>query len=141
MIGLRILLLLGFDLAPNDVLAYIILLREVEELADFSGTLGTETLRQYGVGEAGKFFVTLLDDDKRKDGDIGPNDAATNGLAAPLALAPLTIAGVAIRKEKTDTVGNEDTLLHGEALLVVAARNTEDIALEFVADSLSRYFL
>lgn len=141
MIGLRILLLLGFDLAPNDVLAYIILLREVEELADFSGTLRTETLGQYGVSEAGKLFVTLLDDDKRKDGDIGPNDAAANGLAAPLTLAPLTIAGVAIRKEEADTVGNEDTLLHGETLLVVSTRDTEDIALEFVADSLSRYFL
>jgi hypothetical protein len=44
---------------------------------------------------------------------------------------------MAIGKEETDAVGDEDTLLHGEALLVIATRDAEDIALEFLADGFS----
>jgi len=48
---------------------------------------------------------------------------------------------VAIDKEEADTVGNEDALLHGKTLLVVATGDAEDIAFELVSNGLSRDFL
>jgi hypothetical protein len=48
---------------------------------------------------------------------------------------------VAISKEKADTVRNEDALLHRETLFVIAARDAENIALEFFANGLSWDFL
>jgi len=35
-------------------------------------------------------------------------------------------------EEEADTVVDRDTLLHGEALLVVATSNAEDVALEVI---------
>ena len=64
MIWLGILLLLGCDLAPDDILAHVVLLGEVEKLADLGCTLGTETLGQDGVCETRKLIIALLDDDK-----------------------------------------------------------------------------
>jgi len=48
---------------------------------------------------------------------------------------------MAIGKEEADTMGNENTLFHRKALLVIAAGDTEDITLELVTDSLSRDLL
>jgi hypothetical protein len=58
------LLLLGCDLAPNDILAYVVLLGEVEELANLGCTLRTKALGQDIVGEARKLVVSLLNNDK-----------------------------------------------------------------------------
>jgi hypothetical protein len=48
---------------------------------------------------------------------------------------------VAIGEEKADTMRDKNTLLHGKALLVIAAGDAEDITLELVANSISRNFL
>ena len=42
-----------------------------------------------------------------------------------------------VGEEETDTVGEEDTLLHGETLLVVAASNAEDVALPLIAEGVA----
>jgi hypothetical protein len=41
---------------------------------------------------------------------------------------------VPVCEEKLDTVGDENTLLHGEALFVVTACDTEDVAFPFIAE-------
>jgi hypothetical protein len=48
---------------------------------------------------------------------------------------------VTIGKEEADTMRDEDTLLHRETLFVITARDAKDIALELVANGLSRDFL
>ena len=63
-IWLRILLLLGFDLAPDDILAYVIFLGKVKELTNLGGSLGTKTLGQNIIGETWKLIVSLLNDDE-----------------------------------------------------------------------------
>jgi len=63
-IWLGVLLLLGRDLAPDYILAHVVLLREVKELANLGCTLGAETFGQDGIGEARKLLVAFLDDDK-----------------------------------------------------------------------------
>ena len=42
---------------------------------------------------------------------------------------------MAIGKEEANTVGEKDTLFHGETLLVIATSDTENIALPFVTES------
>lgn len=48
---------------------------------------------------------------------------------------------MAVGKEELDTVQQEHTLLHEEALLVVAAGGAEDVALPFIPLQVTGYFL
>lgn len=86
--GLADLLSVLLVFTVNDVLADIILLGEVEELADVGGSLGTKTagLSRGGVGKSGNILLTLLDDHEVEDSKIGTDDAATDGLALTLTL-------------------------------------------------------
>jgi hypothetical protein len=120
---------------------HIIFLAETEEPADLRGTLGTKTLGVNGVGKAGEVGVTLLHNGEGKDREVGGDDAATDGLALALTSAARAVARVALGEEEAHTGGVHNTLLHGEALLVVAAGDLEDVALELVADGVARDFL
>lgn len=129
-------LLLGDDLTANDKLANVVLLGQVEELSNVVGTLGTETLGdgRLGVGETGDLLLTLLDNNEVKSLDIGADDAATNRLALALTGAARAVARVTLGEQKADTVGEKDTLLHGETLLVVTTADAEDVALPLLAE-------
>lgn len=140
-VGLRVLLLLARDFSPHNVLADVVLLGQIEELADLSRTLGAKTLGEDVVGQAGDVALALLDDNKGEDGDVGADDAATDRLALALTGAAGAVARVTVGKEETDTVGEKDTLLHGETLLVVAASDTEDVALPLIAERVARNLL
>jgi len=94
-----------------------------------------------GVGEAGQLGVALLDDGESEDSKVGGDDAATDGLALALTSAAGAVAGVAVGEEQAHTGRVHDTLLHGEALLVVAAGDLEDVALELVANGVAGDFL
>ena len=120
---------------------HIVFLAETEELADLGGTLGTKTLGVDGVGKAGELGVALLDDGEGKDSKVGGDDAAADGLALALTSAAGAVAGVAVGEEQANTGRVHDTLLHGEALLVVAAGDLEDVALELVANGVAGDFL
>lgn len=85
-----------------------------------------------GVGEAGDVLLALLDDGESKDGEIVADDAAADRLSLALTGAAGAVAGVAVGEEKADTVGGNDTLLHGETLLVVTAGDAEDVALPLI---------
>lgn len=117
---------------------YIVILGEAEELADLGGALGAEALGVDDVGQAGDVAVALLDDAEGEDGQVHADDAAADRLALALAGAAGAVAGVAIGEQEADTAGVHDTLLHGETLLVVAAGDAEDVALELVADGVTR---
>lgn len=117
---------------------HIIFLAETEEAADLGGTLGSETLGVHGVGETGDVGVALLDDAQGKDGQVHGDDAAANRLPLALTSAAGAVSRVAVGEEQADTGWVHDTLLHGEALLVVASSDAEDVALELVADGVTR---
>jgi hypothetical protein len=136
-VGLSTLLLLADDFTANNVFPDVVLLGQIEEPPDLGGTLGTETLGEDGVGKTGDLRLALLDDDERKDSDIGANDAATDRLAAALTGASGAVARVAIGEEELDTVGEEDTLLHGETLLVVSTGDTENISLPLISEGVA----
>jgi hypothetical protein len=86
--------------AAHDVLAHVVLLREVGELADARRTLRAEAARQHGVSETGQLGGALLDDDELHDGHVGAENAATNRLTT-------TLAGDEKEKEFVSTQGVE----------------------------------
>lgn len=78
----------------------------------------------------------LLDDYKEQDGNVGVDDAPADRLARAVAKWP-----PGRRAEELHTIEVEDTLFHGEALLVVAAWNAEDVILSFVFHRVARVIL
>ena len=83
------------------------------------------------------YRLSLLDNDHGKNSQIGVDDAAPDGLALLRSGAPLAVARVALLEEESDAAVGEDALLHGEALLVVAAANAEDIPIKLLAEGLA----
>jgi len=140
-IRLSIRVLLALNLPPNNILPNIVLLAQIEELANLGSPLGTETLGQNDVGQPGDLLVALLDNDEGQDGNIRADDAASHGLALALAGAAGTVARVTVREEEAHTVWEKDTLFHGETLLIVSTRDAENVAFPFVADRVARDFL
>lgn len=116
---------------------YVIVLGKIEELADLGGPLGSEPLGVGDVGKTGDFGLTLLDDGEGENGQIGTDDASTDGLPLALTSATGTVARSTLGEEQLDTVGQQNTLLHGETLLVVSTSDLEDVALELVTDGVA----
>lgn len=126
---------LAGDLATNDIFTDVVVFGEVKKFTNLGSTLGTKTTGHGGIGQARNISLADLDDDQREDSQIGGDDAATDTLTLALPGATGTVAGVTLGEEETDTVWDEDTLLHGEALLVVAPTDLEDVPLPLVAQA------
>jgi len=120
---------------------HIIFLAETKEAADLGSTLGAQTLGSNVISETGNVVVALLDDAEGEDREIHSDDAATNGLPLALTSTAGTVAAVALGEEQRHTGRVHDTLLHGEALLVVASGDPEDVSLELIADAVAGNFL
>jgi len=127
-------LLGGLQLSSDDKVSDIILLVEVEELSDLVGSLGSQSSVDDGVGEAGNVVVTLSDDNGGKYGEIVAGDATSNGLSLSLSLSAAGVAGVAVLEEESNSMSDEDTLLHAETLFVLTSGDSKDVALEFLAE-------
>ena len=60
------------------------------------------------------------------------------GLSSPSSIAThitsWSVARLTLAQEKPDTLVGQDTLLHGESLLVVSSSDPHDVALELVAE-------
>jgi len=132
---LILLALLCREWPLDDILAHVVLLRQHEKLPDLGRPLGPKPAGLGVVRQAGDLRLSLLHNDHGEDGQVGVDDAAPDGLALLLAGAPLAEASVALLEEESDAAVGEDALLHGEALLVVAARDAEGVALPLVAQA------
>lgn len=133
--------LLRGDLAVDDKLADIVVLGEVEELADLAGALRAEAAGHSRVSQPGDRSLARLGDDEGKGGNVGADNAATHRLAAALTVTAGTVARMASGEKEASTPSKQDTLLHGEALLVVTTGNLEHIALPLITESVSLNFL
>lgn len=114
----------------DDVFGDIVVLGQVEELADLGGSLWSELAWENGVGESFDLSISLLHDDEGKSGHVGVDDASTDGLSLALSVLALTVAGLSLLQEKTNTSVGENSLLHWESLLVVSSSDSDDISLE-----------
>lgn len=74
--------------------------------------------------------TTFLDDDQVENAEVGINDATADRLALTLSSPAGTVAGVALAEQQAHTTVGQHTLLHGEALLVVASADAHHIALQ-----------
>lgn len=133
--------LLGGNLAADDELADIVLLAQVEELADLAGTLGAETAGHSRVSEPRDGGLAGLHDNEGKGGNIGSDNATTDRLAAALTRATGAVARVANGEEEAGTLVQQNTLLHGETLLIVTTGNLQDVTLPLVTEGISLDFL
>ena len=130
---LGLLTLLDDQGALDNVLPDIILLGQVEQLPDLGSTLGTETSWNSAVGQARDLGFAFLDDGHGENGQVSVDDASADGFTLAFSGAALAVARVALAEKKADTSGSENSLLHGESLLVIASGDAKDVALPFVA--------
>ncbi|GFE53087.1 small subunit ribosomal protein S6e, putative [Babesia ovis] len=126
-----------FNLAPDDVLADIILGAEVKEFADLRSPLGTEPAGSVLISETGDFLGSLLDNHQVEDGEVGGGDAAAHRLTAHLTGPPRAVALHSLLQQKPYTASGENTLHHGKSLLVVTTRYFENVALELVTERIT----
>lgn len=72
---------------------------------------------------------TFLDNDQVENTEVGVNNAAADRLALALASPARTVAGVAFAEQQAHTAVSQNTLFHGEALLVIASADAHHITL------------
>eukprot|EP00955_Chlamydomonas_euryale_P071804 361200-Chlamydomonas_euryale.AAC.16 len=114
-----------------DVLAHIIVLGQVEELADLGRALGAAHARLLLISEARKLLLALLYNLEVEHRQVGRDDAAAHRLAATLAAAAAVAAEALLADghKQAHTLIGQHALAHAKALLVVATHDLEDVAL------------
>jgi hypothetical protein len=135
------LTLLVGERTGDDVLANIVILGQVEELADIVGTLGTQSTRNRFVGQSLYGVFTDLGDDQVQHSKVLPDDASTDRLTLSFARTPGSVGLVSLLTQETHSSVGQDTLTHGEALLIVSSRNAKDVSLKFFTQDVSINFL
>lgn len=125
------------DLTSDDKLADIVLLGKTKELSDVVGTLGSQTLGHSGVSQTLNLVVSLLENHQGQHSEVRSHNASTDRLSLALTSATGTVARVAVGQEQTNTGGVQNSLLHGESLLVVTSGNLEDVSLELITKRVS----
>merc|ERR1719217_1703105 len=134
-LDLRRLLLLS-SLTADNVLAHVVLLGQVEHLADVRSALRTEAPGLVVIRKPRDLLLAFLRHDELHDSEIRRCDAAPNALALTLAAGAISLHTLA--EEKTHAVVRQHTLHHREALLVVPARNLEDVAFKLITQRVGR---
>jgi hypothetical protein len=140
-IGFGIFFLTALHFSPDNILPDIILFPQIKELPDLSSPLRSQSLRQYIIRQTSDFTFTLLHDDQTQHGYIRADDATPNGFALALTRTAGTVAGMTIGEEEFDSVGEEDSLFHGESLFVITTCDTDDVTFPFVTNGVDRDFL
>merc|ERR1719183_2728633 len=136
-LDLRGLLLLP-GLAADHILADVVLLGQVEDLADVRRTLRAETAGLVVVRKPRNLLLALLRHDELHDGKVRRGDAAAHALALARALPPRAVRLHALAEQEAHALVRENALHHREALLVVTTRDLEHVPLEFVAERVGR---
>lgn len=93
--------------------------------------------------------ITFLNNDQVENAEVGVNDAPTDRLAFAFAGPAGTVAGVALAEEQAHAAMGQHTLLHGEALPVVAPADAHNVTLQkyrknsvlVLCSSIQRYFV
>ena len=111
------------------------------EFADAGGSLGAQSSGLGLVGESGNLLVALLDEGEGEGLDVGADDAASDGPSLALSFSLGSVSGGAGGEEEADSVVAEDSLLHGEAVLIESSVDSEDVSLELLAEGIGLNFL
>ena len=120
--------------SSHNVVSHVVLLGQTEKLSDVVGTLRAQSLWGGDVSQALNVRLTLLDDSKGNHRHVLVDNAASDGLSLSLTGSSWSVARVALRQQQSDSGWVQNTLLHGETLLVVTTGDLEDVALELVTN-------
>jgi hypothetical protein len=112
----------------NNIVANIIILGKVEKLADVVCPLGTKTTRYGVIGKSRKCSLSHLGNNKVENSNVLSYNTTAYRLALALTSTALTVTLVPLPHEKTNTGIGKNTLTHGESLLVVSSRDTENVS-------------
>jgi len=124
--------------ASDDVLSHVILLvHKIEEFADLHRALWSTLTGHRLVRKTGNLILTLLDNDEVENAEVAVDHAAAHRFATTLSRATGPVAWMSETQQQTNAAVCQNTLHHRKALLVVASRNTHDIALPLVAEAIS----
>ena len=79
---------------PDDEFPDIIFFCQVEEFADFAGSLRSKTFGVSDISESRKVGIALFDNDDGKDRKVGSDDTTTDRLAFTFTSTTGTVARV-----------------------------------------------
>ena len=116
-------LLVG-ECAVDNVLSDIVILCQVEELTDVIRTLGSKATWFVVIGKTWDCLFSKVGHDQVEDGNVLSNNASTNRLALALTSTTLSVGLLSLLTQQTDTSVGQDTLTHGETLLVITSGDT-----------------
>ncbi len=125
------------DGSPHDKLPDIDVWASTIKFPNLLSSLGAESPGKLNISQSWDVLLSLLHDDKVNDDDIWADDATTDSLSFKLTLPARAEARVDLAEKKTGSALNDDTLHHGEALLIVATSNFKDVPLEFITKDAS----
>jgi len=96
-LGIRFLLgIFGLNFTSNNEISHIVLLCQIEKLANLARPLGAETFRVRDVGKPRDFSIPLFDNSNREDGKIGSDDAAADRFTFAFSITAGAVARVAL---------------------------------------------
>jgi len=78
--------------------------------------------------------------DQVENTEIGIHNATPNRFVLSLSSPPWSIAAMPLTQQQEDTAMGQDTLIHGEALFVIATTDSDHITLPFFTQSISSNF-
>jgi len=137
--SLEFLLLLTFFLwewTSDNILSYIIFLRQVEEGPDLASSLGSKTAWDGLVGQAWDIIIAFLDDDQVQHGQVGINDASSHRFSLAFSLSAWSVAGVTLGQKQTYTGVSQHSLFHWETLLVVSSADPNNVSFPLITETL-----
>jgi hypothetical protein len=130
--------LLGLtSLSSDNEFSDIVLLGKIEELSDLVGSLWSKSAWLDLVRESSNLLGALLDDDQVHNREIRTNNATTDGLSLAGTLSSGSEALHVLVEQKSDTSVSQNTLHHGETLLVITTTNANDVAGPFLTERVS----
>jgi len=127
----------GSNWPSDDILCDVIVFGQVEQLPDLASSLWSKSSRDNSVSQSGDVVVSLLDDDKVEDRQVGVHNASSDRLALALTCLAGPVAGVSLAQQKSDTSIGHDSLFHGESLFVVSTRDANNVTFPFITKTLS----
>merc|ERR1712165_670591 len=134
-------LFVSFQFSSDNERSDIVFLFEVEELSDFVSSFWSQSSINNGVGQTGDFVFTFSDDAGGENGQIVVNDATSNGFSLSFTSSFAGVSRLTFFHEKSNSMSDEDTLFHGETLFVFTTGDSQDVAFEFIAQWIGRYFM
>jgi hypothetical protein len=82
---------LGGQFTSDNKLANVVLLLQIEELADLADSLGTQSLVHRLLSQSGNLLLTTLNDDDVDNSEIRTDDATTNRLSAASTISAFSV--------------------------------------------------